>query len=393
MNPRGFLNFFKTKTGRLVLFVAIFGGGMTLFGVFRRRDEPMRAEPLPVSLTNEAPQTVQTVQRPMEVFRPPAPKPDLPPARVVERAKPLADLPKPAVVQAPSSPPPPPPAPSLSLVADGEANVPEPKVVGVDYAPYGRLIPCETVITVDSTVVQAPIIGLVTEDVYHAGRVIIPAGTEVHGTSRTERHRERISSGSSWTLVWQTGEEMRLKGVVLDREFSSDQEGWGITDGSAGLRGRLIKSDNLAEIKLFAATLLSGAAGAMTEKEMTLLGSIDSRSLNNAPLKGAQEILKVYSQRILETIERDGFYVRVPSGKQFYLYVLQTLDRSEAVIGGNGKPFADETETEGPLASTVAVATPGPSGNPARAEGIGANGPTGPSAASAEIVRSPVSPK
>ena len=32
----------------------------------------------------------------------------------------------------------------------------------------------------------------------------------------------------------------------LDREFSGDQEGWGISDGSAGLRGRIIKSDDMA---------------------------------------------------------------------------------------------------------------------------------------------------
>jgi len=34
--------------------------------------------------------------------------------------------------------------------------------------------------------------------------------------------------------------------MALDREFSGDQEGWGITDGSARLCGRLIKSDSLA---------------------------------------------------------------------------------------------------------------------------------------------------
>ena len=32
----------------------------------------------------------------------------------------------------------------------------------------------------------------------------------------------------------------------------------------------------------------------------------------------------------------------MPSGKQFYLYVLQTIDRSDAAIGGSAKPFAEE---------------------------------------------------
>ena len=42
-------------------------------------------------------------------------------------------------------------------------------------------------------------------DVYHLGKLVIPAGTELHGTAQTDRARERIASGSAWTLVWQTG--------------------------------------------------------------------------------------------------------------------------------------------------------------------------------------------
>jgi hypothetical protein len=339
MKPRDLLNFFKTKTGKLVLFVIIFGGGLMLFSAIRDKNgaHEIRPEPLSPVRTNDKPQTVQTVERPMELFRPPQPKaePPPPPPKTNEPAKAIVEAPK----LAPQAPPPPPP---ISLFADVTAGVPEPKTPGTHYAPYGRLIPCQTVITVDSASIQTPIVGLITEDIYHAGRLVIPAGTEVHGTAQTDRHRERIASGGTWTLVWQTGEELRLKGVALDREFSGDQEGWGITDGSAGLRGRILKTDDLAEIKLFAATLLSGAAAALTEKETTILGSIDSRSLNNAPLKGAQDVLKIYSQRILEAIQRDGFYVRVASGKQFYLYVVQTIDRSEAVIGGTAKPFAEE---------------------------------------------------
>jgi len=145
-------------------------------------------------------------------------------------------------------------------------------------------------------------------------------------------------------LVWQHGEEMQIKAIALDREFanSTNQTGWSLTDGSAGLRGELIKSDNLAEIKLFAATFLSGAAGALTEKKETLFGPISSPSLNNAPLAGAQDILKIYAQQISDSIQKDGFYVRVPSGKQFYLYVLQTLDRADAALGGTALSVMEE---------------------------------------------------
>jgi hypothetical protein len=232
----------------------------------------------------------------------------------------------------------------ISLFADSSAGIVPPRKLSAMYAPFGRLIPCETVITVDSSTIQTPIIGFVTENIYHAGKLIIPAGTEVHGTARTDHQRERIASGTSWTLVWQNGEEMQIKAIVLDREFenNTNQTGWSITDGSAGLRGELIKSDNLAEVKLFAAAFLSGAAGALTEKQETLFGPINSPSLNNAPLAGAQDVLKVYAQQISDSIQKDGFYVRVPSGKQFYLYVLQTLDRAEASLGGTAIPAAPE---------------------------------------------------
>ena len=91
----------------------------------------------------------------------------------------------------------------------------------------------------------------------------------------------------------------------------------------------------MAEIKLFAATFLSGAADALTEKEQTVFGTVNSRSLNNNRLKARRKFLPVYAQRIYEAIPARRFYVRVPSGKQFYLYVLQTIDRSEAAIGGD----------------------------------------------------------
>ncbi|MGN6552730.1 MAG: TrbI/VirB10 family protein [Verrucomicrobiota bacterium] len=342
MKPRDFLNFFKSRSGKLVVFVAIFGGGLLLFSVFRSRsgsgDMDVRVSNLTTNATDH-PQVVQSVERLISPFHPPTPKPEPQPlaAKTNESSKIAVEKPKPE--------PPPPQLPPISLFGDASAGVPEPKRLGEIYAPYGRLIPCETIVTVDSASIQTPIIGLVTENIYHAGKLVIPAGTEVHGTAQTDRHRERIASGNSWTFVWQGGEELRLKGVALDREFSGDQEGWGITDGSAGLRGRLIKTDNLAEIKLFAATFLSGVASSLTEKEQTIFGSIDSRSLNNAPFKGAEKVLSVYAQRIYDAIQRDGFYVRVSSGKQFYIYILQTIDRSDAVIGGTLKPFAEEGST------------------------------------------------
>lgn len=357
MKPRDLLTFFKTKSGKLVIFGVAFAGGLVVFNSIRRNGDVSetiisKADTSPT----EKPQVIQTVERPLEIYRPPIPKPEAPP-RITTSAVVPAVATSTVVAQSPETlhhqmaP--------ISLMTDASLGAPESKGLSPSYAPFGRLISCETVVTVDSSSTRTPIIGLVTEDVYHAGRLVVPAGTEVHGTAQADRHRERIASGTSWILVWQTGEELRLNGIALDREFSNGTDGWGITDGSAGLRGRLIKTDDLAEIKLFTATFLSGAANALTEKEQTLLGTIDSRSLNNAPFKGAEKVLSIYAQRIYEAIQRDGFYVRVASGKQFYIYVLQTIDRADAVIGGASTPFATDSDRESESGRTGLTAGPG----------------------------------
>lgn len=113
----------------------------------------------------------------------------------------------------------------------------------------------------------------------------------------------------------------------------------------------MLKSDDLAEIKLFVATFLSGAASGLTQTQQTIFGTQTVPSFQNAPIQGAQQVLNTYAQQILATIERDGFYVRVAAGKQFYLYVTQTIDKSKAVIGGTrlaAVKAAEESPKENP---------------------------------------------
>jgi len=350
MKPREFLNQFKTKTGKIIVFGAIFAAGLVIFGVLRKHHAPAKdAIPVtPLGTNTTKPQVVQSVVRPMQKFNPQAASAGSSPSTPASAFTNASPQPLPVV--------PPRQAElltSISLFADSTAGVPAPKKLSAAFAPFGRLIPCETVITVDSASIQTPIVGLVTENVYYGGKLIIPAGTEVHGMAQTDRQRERIAGNTSWTLVWQDGEEMQLNAVALDREFdnNTNQSGWAITDGSAGLRGEIIKSDNLADIKLFAATFLSGAASALTEKQQTVFGPINSPTLNNAPFAGAQAVLQTYAQQILDSIQKNGFYVRVPSGKQFYLYVLQTIDRADASLGGTAIPVTQEKDEQTPTQS------------------------------------------
>ena len=70
MKPRDFLNFFKTKSGKLVLFVALFGGGLLVFSVLRGNsgsddDMDVRVTGSQTNMTDK-PQVVQSVVRPMQ---------------------------------------------------------------------------------------------------------------------------------------------------------------------------------------------------------------------------------------------------------------------------------------------------------------------------------------
>jgi hypothetical protein len=361
--PREFLNFFKTRSGKIVAFGALFAALLIIFSVVRKRhtapEDAIAVTPSVTNSVSEKPQVVQSVVRPMQAFSPPATKLDTAPSSTAIGAANSSNfhntspaLPQPSPVSPQPLPVVPPrqtePLTPISLFADSTADFAHPKKLSPVYAPFGRLIPCETVITVDSSSIETPIVGLVTENVYFGGKVVIPAGTEVHGMAQTDRQRDRISTSGSWTLVWQDGQEMQLKAIALDREFddNTNQTGWAITDGSAGLRGEVLKTDDYADLKLFTATFLSGAASALTLQQQTALGPIDSPTLNNAPFQGAQAVLQTYAQQILDSIEKNGFYVRVPSGKQFYLYVLQTIDAADESLGGTAIPVTPENDEQ-----------------------------------------------
>lgn len=348
MNPRSFINFFKTPTGAFLLFCFI----LAILFFACKRFLPGATKPQPLVYSTKAAaaaaskQTMQTFQNtnysPMaNIAAATAETPALAPeiASTTDARK------------SSNHAPPKPEELPISLFAESPSA--EQKPLSMDYAPYGRLIPCELIVTVDSASIQTPIVGLVTEDIYHNGRLIIPAGTEVHGKAQTDRSRERIASSGGWTLVWQDGKELRLSGIALDREADPNGDGWAITDGSAGLRGQILKSDDMAEIKLFAATFLSGAAGAFTQTQPTVYGNQITPTLQNAPLTGAQAVLQAYAQQIFDSIQRDGFYVRVPAGKQFYLYVTQTIDESQAAIGGTRLLPNEFAETNQSAASSA----------------------------------------
>ncbi len=71
MKPRDFLNFFKTKTGKLVAFIALFAAALIIFSVLRKHnpsaEDAVSVTALATNATDK-PQVVQSVMRPMQAL-------------------------------------------------------------------------------------------------------------------------------------------------------------------------------------------------------------------------------------------------------------------------------------------------------------------------------------
>ena len=110
------------------------------------------------------------------------------------------------VARATPTPKPPPPVPQ-TIFAAREQSVSE------LFLPYGRLLRCELVNTVDSTNIDTPIIGLVIEDTWNAGRLIIPVGTEIHGVAHFGT-RDRPAIARILETLRQTGTAVAVEDLA-----------------------------------------------------------------------------------------------------------------------------------------------------------------------------------
>jgi hypothetical protein len=308
----------QKPSGRLVLFLVL--GGILMAFFLAKKPTPAKPDNRPVS---QQPATKATGYTFSEDIPPPSRTQDDPPAPAppTAREKPEA------------KPKPPAPIPQAIFATREPAR-------SENFLPYGRLIRCELVNTVDSSNISTPIIGLIIEDVWHGGRRVIPAGTEVHGSAQKAAMRERIGSERQWIAVFQDGHELPLSADVLD--YAPDPNApdrWEETDGSAGLRGFLVKADRFAEAKAMLATMISGAANAFPEtiNQISPLTGANTQTRNggyqDAFASGLSAGAKMYSDRLLQRLETDPYYVRVPGGTLFYLYVTQTVDLAQATIG------------------------------------------------------------
>ncbi len=358
MNPRSLGNFFKSKFGLFVVFVVVLFSGLWIYGRHQAKERAAaklaapRAKkielgqvkvPLNQGLENGVPQQVkpaantaaekEPVSGGIVPFRPVTPAPVASAAVATTGgarpgAAPKAE--KPRVVR------------YASLIASYDApsvrteraEPPAPE----RFIPFGTLLKCKLVNTLDSANLETPVIALLLEDVWQNGKKVIPANTLVHGTARSGRMRDRVTASGAWRFVWQDGRELVFNGVALDREYEHEIDGYGITDGSGGIKGRLMATDDLQELKMLASAALSGFARGTQDRQQSALGTTIAGSVSNGVREGVGDVFDLYAKRTLKDIEENGYFVRVAAGKEFYVYVLAAVDPQKASVAGVRAP-------------------------------------------------------
>lgn len=276
------------------------------------------AEETKVDLGQKRNATMGT-DRQIEKFAPPPKKP----------APPTLTLSAPATQQKPKAPP---PYPKLAHIRE---DSPEPFVAESPrlFAPRGTLIKAALVITVDSSSLDTPVIGLVTEDVYWNQKLILPAGTQVHAKAGSGRARDRIEVKGQFNFIWDDGREYAINGVALDHERLSDGT-FGITDGSTGIRGQIIKNDQYAELKIMVAEALSGIMNNQQTQFQSIAGLVPTNNSSNAALGGSSKAASAYSQLLTKKLDQDLDFVRVAAGTTFYIYTLDVFEPELASVAG-----------------------------------------------------------
>jgi len=354
MNPRNIGNFFNSKLGLFIVFVVVLFSGLAIYG--RQQSQEREAAklaaqstkkvelgqvrvPLDQGLESGLPQQARaqvaaqagepTTAGGIVPFRPAAPRSARrtrcgSPARAASPDSSPTSTRRPAERRSSPSPP-----------ARPERAVPPPPE---KFIAFGTLLKCKLVNTIDSANLETPVIAVLLEDVWQNGKKVIPANTLVHGTARAGRLRDRVNASGTWRFVWQDGRELAFNGVALDCEYEHDIDGYGITDGSGGINSRLMATDDLQELKVLASAALSGFARGTQDRTQTALGTTITGSVSNGVREGVGDVFDLYAKRTLKDIEENGYFVRVAAGKEFYVYVLESVDPQKASVAGLRPP-------------------------------------------------------
>jgi hypothetical protein len=280
----------------------------------------------------QAPPPTTSVSQTLDKLVLPPPKPP-PPTLFAEEPK-KQEKPKPLSF---------PPLVQLSQTPAQQPFVPQPPKI---FAPRGTLIKVALIITLESNDVGTPVLGTVTEDVYWQGNLIVPAGTEVQAQAAGgSRKRDRIDVRGAFTFIWDDGSEYVCSGIALDHQPLPDGS-FAITDGSPGIRGEILKTDEYAELKLLLSQALEGVANNQQDRFQSIYGLVPQNTNRNAALGGVASGANGFADILSKRIEKDFEYVRCAAGTSFYIFTTDVFEPELRSIAGLRQGNAPITSTD-----------------------------------------------
>ncbi|MDO8757298.1 MAG: TrbI/VirB10 family protein [Elusimicrobiota bacterium] len=171
------------------------------------------------------------------------------------------------------------------------------------FLPTGFTFPVRLENAVYSYNVETPAIATVERDVVYLRRVVIPAGTRAIGTVAVLKSNDRVLINFH-TLVFETGDEVKLSGMAL------------ALDGSAGLKGKVETHKDAAVANTVLRSFVNGTQSAL---EMSGVSPVASSATQGITQEAVKE-LDVQRQEVTQsiTIEAEtGLRIYIPQRLEF----------------------------------------------------------------------------
>jgi len=171
------------------------------------------------------------------------------------------------------------------------------------FLPTGFTFPVRLENAVYSYNVETPAIAMVERDVIYLRRVVIPAGTRAIGTVAVLKSHDRVLVNFH-TLVFETGDEVKLTGMAL------------ALDGSAGLKGKVETHKDSAVANTVLRSLVSGTQAALDVSGGSPVASQATGGLAQEAVKELDTQRQEVSESI--TIEAEtGLRVYIPQRLEY----------------------------------------------------------------------------
>lgn len=144
---------------------------------------------------------------------------------------------------------------------------------------------------------------------------------------------------------------MQLTGIALD--CNRTDTSWGKSDGTAGIRGIVISNADAARAAGYIASFISGLGQGMVKETTEYVGNSTRETtggtwkdiLGKAFSNSAEKI----ATDMLQQAAKEVSYVEAEAGTEFYIYVQQVVDPTQAARGkmsaGNKLTRGEEKET------------------------------------------------